>query len=200
MIEATGVGVARNYLAMGSGFYEAAEVGGAAPTVVGQIIERLQQAGLLTRAPEVDIFVNPNACQAIAESVSSIRRRGWHVRKAGKPEKYFGKAERTLHAKFLFGANWRENSDLCNSAWLYFGSGNLTRPGFSQKMSQIGGNLEVSLRHHSYSGSVKAVASNIESSLMSYPCNGTKNMMALLASLAPGAKCLSGRKRSLRRL
>lgn len=142
MIKATGIEVVRNYLSMGSGFYESSEVGGAVPSVVAEIIGRLQHAKLLTRAPEVDIFVNPNACQAVADSVSSIRERGWHVRKAGKPEKYFGKAERALHAKFLFSANWRENSELCNSAWVYFGSGNLTRPGFSQKMSKRGGNLE----------------------------------------------------------
>jgi hypothetical protein len=142
MIKATGIVVVRNYLGMGSGFYETPEVGGAVPSVVAEIIGQLQHAGLLTRAPEVDIFVNPSACQAVADSVSAIRKRGWQVRKAGKPEKYFGKAERALHAKFLFSTNYRENSELCNSAWLYFGSGNLTKPGFSQKMSQRGGNLE----------------------------------------------------------
>lgn len=142
MIKATGADVARNYLAMGSGFYEASDDGGDVPSVLADIVRQLQRTGLLTRAPEVDIFVNPNACQAVAVSITSIRGRGWRVRKAGKPEKLFGKADRALHAKFLFGANSRENSNVCNSAWIYFGSGNLTTPGFSQKISRHGGNVE----------------------------------------------------------
>ncbi len=142
MIKATGVDVARNYLAMGSGFYEASDDGSDVPSVLADIVRQLQRTGLLTRAPEVDIFVNPNACQAVVVSITSIRERGWRVRKAGKPEKLFGKADRALHAKFIFGANSRENSNVCNSAWIYFGSGNLTTPGFSQKISRNGGNLE----------------------------------------------------------
>src|SRR5207249_1761518 len=83
--------------------------------------------------------------QAVARALPSIRRRGWHVRKARTPERLFGRSERALHAKFLFGANSRENSDSCNSAWIYFGSGNLTTPGFTQKMSESGGNLEAGI-------------------------------------------------------
>ena len=49
---------------------------------------------------------------------------------------------RSLHAKFIFSANHRENSDICNSAWLYLGSGNLTGPGFANQMASQSGNLE----------------------------------------------------------
>jgi len=140
MINATGTGVARNYLGMGSGFYEAPGLGDAVPSVLADIVERLKEAGLLTRTAEVDVFVNPNACQAVASAVSAIREHGWQVRRAGRPD-YF-RAERALHAKFVFSANWRDNSNACNSAWLYLGSGNLTSAGFSQKMSKAGGNLE----------------------------------------------------------
>lgn len=47
-----------------------------------------------------------------------------------------------LHAKFLFGASYRENSSYCNSPWVYLGSGNLTNPGFANPASTHGGNLE----------------------------------------------------------
>ena len=133
---------ARNYLAMGSGYYETPDDGNAIPSVLADIVDELQQKGLLTRTPDVDVFVNPLACQGVAASVIAIRKREWHVRKAGQPSHLLGRAERALHAKFLFGANWRENSDACKSAWLYLGSGNLTKPGFRQKMSELGGNLE----------------------------------------------------------
>jgi hypothetical protein len=47
-----------------------------------------------------------------------------------------------LHAKFLFSANSRDNSNVCNSSWLYLGSGNLTVPGFTSRMDSTIGNLE----------------------------------------------------------
>ncbi|AWO88414.2 MULTISPECIES: hypothetical protein [Bradyrhizobium] len=142
LIRATTSDVARNCVAMGSGYYETPADEAAVPSVLADIVEQLQRKNLLTRAPNIDIFVDPIACQAVAPSFNAIRKRGWHVRKAGRPEDLFGRAERTLHAKFLFGANFRDDSNVCNSAWIYLGSGNLTKPGFSQKMSEFGGNLE----------------------------------------------------------
>ena len=61
------------------------------------------------------------------------------------PEAVFGEraAPRTLHAKFIFSAaSGRKDEDACCGAWLYLGSGNLTWPGFIDKMSSTGGNLE----------------------------------------------------------
>ena len=131
---------ARNYLGMGSGFYESSESNSKIPSVLKNIVDTLLEAELLTRYPEIDIFVNPKACQAVATSVTSFNNAGWMVREAGQPECF--KISRSLHAKFIFSANHRENSDLCNSAWLYLGSGNLTGPGFANQMASQSGNLE----------------------------------------------------------
>ena len=125
---------------MGSGFYESSDSNNRIPSVLKNIVDKLHEAELLTRQPEIDVFVNPKACQAVANSVPSFNHAGWKVREAGQPE-YF-KVPRSLHAKFIFSANYRENSDLCNSAWLYLGSGNLTGPGFANQMASQSGNLE----------------------------------------------------------
>ena len=136
--------VSRNYLAMGSGFYESVQDKDEIPSVLTTTVEHLQKDGLLTKWPEIDVFVNPLSCQAVAESLPSIIKRGWAVREAGKPP-YFGASHRALHAKFVFSANWRANSNLCNSAWLYLGSGNLTGPGFTNQMNSSSGNLEAAV-------------------------------------------------------
>jgi len=135
----------RNRLVMGSGFYEAPSGGAKVPVVIQQIVDGLkgQRGGeeLLTANPEVTVFVNPQACEAVAEALPAMRERGWIVRAPGKPES-LGTARRTLHAKFLFSANYRANSQKCNSAWLYLGSGNLTGPGFTSAAHRERGNLE----------------------------------------------------------
>ncbi|MDH4099094.1 MAG: hypothetical protein OEV28_00790 [Nitrospirota bacterium] len=141
MIEKVGKAAKRNYLALGSGFYEATSENNVIPVVLGKIVETLKHKQLLTANPEVDVFVNPNACQAVAASYQALIEAGFTVRPAGQPD-LGQKLQRTLHAKFIFGANCRENSALCNSAWLYLGSGNLTSPGFTNKASTNGGNLE----------------------------------------------------------
>ncbi len=135
----------RNYLAMGSGFYEGSESEQQVPGVLSKIVSTFQAKQLLTQKPEVDVFVNPLACQAVAGAWKVIHDAGWKVRTAGQPE-YFAKP-RALHAKFLFSANHQRNSSYCNNAWLYMGSGNLTAPGFTNKMSVAGGNLEAGVVH-----------------------------------------------------
>ena len=77
---------ARNYLGMGSGFYESSDNNNEIPSVLKNIVDTLQEAELLTRQPEIDIFVNPKACQAVANSVPSFNNAGWKVREAGQPE------------------------------------------------------------------------------------------------------------------
>jgi hypothetical protein len=131
---------ARNYLGMGSGYYESPDGADKIPPVLKSIVDTLRDAQLLVRQPEIDIFVNPKACQAVAGSVASFNKAGWIVREAGQPEWF--KAQRSLHAKFIFSASHRENSDFCNGAWLYLGSGNLTGPGFANAMASQIGNLE----------------------------------------------------------
>jgi hypothetical protein len=129
----------RNYLALGSGFFESGD-GQEIPSVLARVVEELRDAGLLTKGPEIDVFVNPKACQAVATSAPAMTRAGWKVRPPGQPS-YFNSV-RTLHAKFIFSAFQKDTSALCNSAWLYLGSGNLTGPGFANPMSPQGGNLE----------------------------------------------------------
>lgn len=142
-INECGSGVGRNYLAMGSGFFEAVSDQNRLPFVPGSIIKSLKDASVLTQSAEVDLFVNPKACQAIAASVAALTKQGMTIRPAAQPSSVFSAGRpRTLHAKFLFSANYRENSSACNSAWIYLGSGNLTAPGFARKMSPSGGNLE----------------------------------------------------------
>lgn len=132
----------RNYLAMGSGFFESASAGHEGiPTILNVIAGNLHESGLLTAEPEVDVFVNPAGCQAVAGAANAIQQAGWSIRAAGKPD-YFGNTQRSLHAKFIFSASYRSNSETCNNPWLYLGSGNLTGPGFGNPMSTNGGNLE----------------------------------------------------------
>lgn len=130
----------RNYLALGSGFYETPDESNRTPPVLQIIVDSLQEEELLTKQPEIDVFVNPRACQAVANSLPACTAAGWTVRRAGKPE--YMKEDRFLHAKFLFSAGCQNNSNKCNSPWLYLGSGNLTGPGFANPMSSHGGNLE----------------------------------------------------------
>lgn len=136
--------VRRNYLAMGSGFYEGASEKKSLPKIPGEIITKLKNEALLTRRPEVDLFVEPRACQAIATSVAALKENGINVWPAGQPACIFGDngIPRGLHAKFLFSANHRDNSNEYSSAWVYLGSGNLTNPGFANRMGAERGNLE----------------------------------------------------------
>ena len=138
-----GSDVKRNYLAMGSGFYETSEDSQMPPKVPLGIVQTLSKEGLLTGKPTVDLYVNPDSCQAIATALKPLQDHGIRVRPASVPAFVFGQGkQRSLHAKFLFSANTRENSNTCTSAWVYIGSGNLTHPGFANKMSPTAGNLE----------------------------------------------------------
>lgn len=144
-IKAHARAVRRNYLAMGAGYFEAtSKADGAFPSVPLAIRKALVAEGLLTQSAEVDIFVNPTNCQAMAE-VSKANRdaEAIAVRPAHVPEAVFGaNAVRSLHAKFLFGANYREDNPLCRSPWIYLGSGNLTAQGFALVAGPGVGNLE----------------------------------------------------------
>ncbi len=149
MIRATGKSVRRNCLAMGSGFYEGLQPSGdmtkkqTVPAVLSSVLEVLRSNSLLTQRATVDVFVNPEACQAVASSLEAMADAGLTVRPPGIPAcVYGGNAARTLHAKFIFSANHSPKSNFCNSAWLYLGSGNLTHSGFTRSMSPNRGNLE----------------------------------------------------------
>jgi hypothetical protein len=130
--------IARNYFALGSGFFEGD--GSGDKFVPERILEALRGNKLVTASCGKDLFVNPLACQAVAARQSCIEKKGWTIRAARAPP-YFGAAPRALHAKFIFSANAREGSNRCSSPWIYLGSGNLTNPGFMNKAGSAG-NLE----------------------------------------------------------
>lgn len=135
----------RNYLAMGSGFFEssAQTTAGAVPNVLDAIVTQLTNESLLTKSGSIELFVNPAGCQAVASSLEAILERQWTVRCASPMPQWFGpNTHRSLHAKFIFSARETESSNRCTSAWLYMGSGNLTGPGFLEAMSRDRGNLE----------------------------------------------------------
>lgn len=135
--------VKRNYLAMGSGFYEGITGQDRPPQVPLAIVKSLRDQGFLTANSTTDLYVNPMACQAIAIAGEALQTHRMTIRSAAIPPMVFGEGkQRSLHAKFLFSANYRDNSNTCNSAWIYLGSGNLTHPGFLQKMGASAGNLE----------------------------------------------------------
>lgn len=177
----------RNYLGMGSGFYESSDDNNRIPSVLKRIVDRLQEKQLLTKLPEIDVFVNPKACQAVANSVPAFAEAGWTVREAGQPE--YLKTPRSLHAKFLFSANNWGNSEFCNSAWLYLGSGNLTGPGFANPMASESGNLEAgvvfapeSLRWEADKGiPPESVVTNV------LPLQWDGDVTQTLESLSPGS-------------
>ncbi|WP_297576355.1 hypothetical protein [uncultured Deefgea sp.] len=146
LIKQHATSVKRNYLCMGSGFFEGANGHGQLPSVLSKITTTLQNVGLLTACPEVDVFVNPNACQAVADGLSAMQAAGYRIRAAAQNTEIFGSVvPRSLHAKFIFSANLRAGSARCSSAWVYLGSGNLTGPGFANPMSTAGGNLEAGM-------------------------------------------------------
>lgn len=128
--------VRRNYLAMGSAYYQGA-AGVQLPSVLKTVVTNLHEANELTASAEVDLYVNPEACQAVAVAAPAIASDDWTVR----PPRKQG-SQTFMHAKFIFSANFQNKRNQCGNPWLYLGSGNLTGPGFLRKASAAGGNLE----------------------------------------------------------
>lgn len=127
----------RNYLAMGSGFFQS----GQSTQVIDKIHQTLATATLVTKFAEKALFVNPQNCQSVAQMLQPLKSSGWDVFPATDPLYLDKPVARSLHAKFIFSASYRDNSDKCLNPWVYFGSGNLTNPGFIQKAGNQG-NLE----------------------------------------------------------
>lgn len=123
----------RNRLILGSGYFEAGEC--ADTGVLANFVRNLQDAGCLTRAPLVDVILNPDACQGLAAQASELRKRNWTLRPPASVE---GFENAKLHAKFAFSAGGTKQ---CTNPWCYIGSGNLSRTGFTLA-AKAGGNLE----------------------------------------------------------
>jgi len=136
-------GSKRNYLSIGSGFYEGGNLVGQMPKAIYAIEQKLRESELLTQKPEKDIFVNPLNCQAIATSTEVLNKNQWNIRPAFDAF-YEGKNNtRTLHAKFIFSASDRAGK--CQIPWVYIGSGNITAQVFIHKASLHRGNLEAGI-------------------------------------------------------
>jgi hypothetical protein len=141
-IKQAGIAVPGNWLAMGSGFYESAGQSNAVPATLAAIVANLKAEKLLSASANVDVFVNPLACQAVAQNAKAMNEANMKIRAAAQPSAIFSdNRARALHAKFLLGYKARSDSPYCLSAWVYLGSGNLTAPGF-QRSAREGGNLE----------------------------------------------------------
>lgn len=139
----------RNYIVLGSGFYGTGGPPNALPEVPARIVAALTapDGGVLTGQPYVDLVANPAACQGVADAATAIAAtKRWRVIAPTDPHGDTG-GLRSLHAKFIFVANWSEGGR-ATSPWLYLGSGNLTEPGFLRKALPDGrasvsnGNLE----------------------------------------------------------
>jgi hypothetical protein len=133
--------VKRNYVALGSGFYQSPGDDKKIPSVLVNILDTLTRGGLLTKNPTKSIIVNPDACQAIANTSEVLQEEDWIIQPASDPLN----KNRALHAKFIFSANMTGDSNNCSSPWLYLGSGNLTSAGFTHKISVESGNLEAGI-------------------------------------------------------
>lgn len=134
--------VVRNYIAMGSGFYEGSGGQNQVPSVLQSIFHTLVKEKLLQEKPVVDVVINPVACQSIAHARQAMANSGFTLRPATQSADIFPSTiQRSLHAKFLFGASQKIKL-FCDKPWLYLGSGNLTAPGFTESIGQRG-NLEV---------------------------------------------------------
>ena len=132
-VSAIAGGTARNRLLMGSGFFENLHGEGEPARCLGSIANELREKQLVTRGAPVDVFVNRTTCQGL---VGLAKLPGWTLWEGSRDP------DRTLHAKFIFSGFQQSRSDSCGSAWLYLGSGNLTAPGFLNRCSASGGNLE----------------------------------------------------------
>ncbi len=136
-----------NRIAMGSGYFESTPPRGAIPGVLSALLTRLKATKRVTARPEVDVVVNPQACQSIAASTAAFKKdtsARWTLRPPGVPAYFGAKSIRTLHAKFVFGARRSARSPQCEGAWVCFGSANLTKPGFLTPAGRLG-NLEANV-------------------------------------------------------
>lgn len=133
----------RNYLAIGSGFYQKSAKEGDVPSVISNIENSLRESQLITQNCFKDLYVNEKNCQAVASSADAIRGNSWIIRPTYDPLDL--KFARDLHAKFIFSANYNEKSDTFSNSWLYLGSGNMTEAGFTNAANKKTGNLEVGM-------------------------------------------------------
>lgn len=126
-------------LVMGSGFFEGSD-SEHIPKVPQKIIQMLGKNSLVDKKTQIALVVNPMQCQAVANAQNAILQEGWKIYEGRVPTN-FGSNARSLHAKFIFAGSAPTATGKCLHNWIYFGSGNLTAPGFLNKTGPHG-NLE----------------------------------------------------------
>lgn len=125
------------YLALGSGFYETSDNPKLAPAVPLAILDTLRDEKLLTEKADIDLYVNPSACQAVALSTKPLLDAGVNIRPASVPTAVFGEGAQRITPSFCSAAITAKTPDSCSSPWVYLGSGNLTHAGFVNKMDTL---------------------------------------------------------------
>lgn len=133
----------KNYIALGSGFFEGNSYKNFTESVPSKIVKKLCEEGLLTQNPTKELYVNPNNCQSIAHKKDEILEHKYEIFPAYVNTQIFGdNIAKSLHAKFIFSANLRDEGKKYSNGWLYLGSGNLTNRGFMNSAKSDRGNLE----------------------------------------------------------
>ena len=128
-------------LIIGSGFFEGNPAAG--KSVCEKLRAEFQDKAKLNADAQVDLILNPQACQGIAGIAEHLRDDGWRLR---VPVSVHHGAEASLHAKFILLGHEDKNRKMRGQ--VYLGSGNMTGPGLMQaagkgsKKKDKGGNLE----------------------------------------------------------
>ncbi|MFC0180229.1 hypothetical protein [Thorsellia kenyensis] len=133
----------KNYIALGSGFFEGITDENFTESVPCKIVKQLCDEGLLTQNPTKELYINPNNCQFIAHKKDEILEHNYEIFPAYINTEIFGEnISKSLHAKFIFSASVKDRGAKYSNGWVYIGSGNLTNKGFMNSAKTNRGNLE----------------------------------------------------------
>ena len=121
-------------LIVGSGFFEGKPTAG--KSVCETLRAEFQDKAKLNADAQLDLILNPRACQGIAGIAQHLRDDGWRL---CAPVSAHHGAGAGLHAKFILLGHTGRKGEVCGQ--VYLGSGNMTGPGLL-KSARKGGNLE----------------------------------------------------------
>jgi hypothetical protein len=128
-----GIDRPRNFLLCGSGFYEEAS---SSPGTMPEIFKRLGALDMLTASARRVALVDRTKENAVTAWARGGRLDGWELLRPQDPNDH----GRLLHAKFI-AVGFLRDEHLSN-AWLYLGSGNLSRKGLLSHGGETRGNIE----------------------------------------------------------
>ncbi len=176
----------RNYLAMGSGFYEGG-AGDGVPQVPPGSWRLSPRPGTSRRGGHRSLR-KPGGCQAVAGAMAAIAEAGWNVRKPDR-DRYGGHASCTPSS--VRRAVRRTLAPLPGRLAL-LGSGNLTHPGLL-RAGPSGGNLEagIVLAPRASSGRMAPTACRVKAAL---PISWDEEPCWRPRTWIRAARCPSGRR------